>query len=256
MINIFKKPSKIVVDCFCVLDYVYDYTPIDHGTKFYPEWWKDTPSTCQNGNNLTIKNCVGLIEFYKKSIIIPSWFEMDLTVYSKNDPEKRYYSYESSNQHTVDKQSHHSSQFEKYALSDGSNMKLESPWCIRTPESLSWTWTQPTWNLRKDLQNFVILPAVMNFKYQHSTNINFFLINENNEKRTIIKPNTPLVALHPMTDKEIEIKRHLVGEKEFRRLMNIDNLFLRRDAKENAKIYSQKKNFIDRMGCPINHDKS
>ena len=82
------------------------------------------------------------------------------------------------------------------------------------------------------------------------------MINENNEKRTIIKPNTPLVALHPMTDKEIEIKKHLVSEKEFRRLMNIDNLFLRRDAKENAKIYSQKKNFIDRMGCPINHDKS
>jgi hypothetical protein len=157
--------------------------------------------------------------------------------------------------HTVDTNSHRYEQFAKYALDDGCNMKIQSPWCIKTKEDLNWTWTQPTWSLRKDLKNFVILPGVVNFKYQHGTNINFFLINENVEKQTIIKPNTPLVSLHPMTDKEIEIKRHLVDEKEFNRYNNMHNLFLHRNSNEHAKMYSQKKNFIDKMQCPVHHGK-
>lgn len=256
MISIFNRSKKIVVDCFTVLDYVYDFTPIDHGTKFFPDWWKETGSTCQDGNNLTIKNCIGVIDYYKKSLVIPSWFEMELTIYPRNDPERRSYFYESSNRHTVDKQSHHASQFEKFALDNGQNMKLDSPWCMKTKENLFWTWTQPTWNMRNNLRNFTMLPAVVNYKYQHSTNVNFFIMNEDEEKHAYIAPNTPLIMLHPMTDKEIEIKKHLVSEKEYQRLMNMDNLFLRRTAKENAKIYGLKKNFIDKMECPIKHEKT
>jgi hypothetical protein len=254
VINIFKKKSKITLDCFCALDYAYDYTPIDHGYKFFPEWWRDTPADTNNGKTLTIKNCIGVIEFYKKAVVIPSWFEMDLKIYTEHDLEKRYYSYESSNQQTVDDQSHHQSQFDKFSLSNGHNMKLTSPWHFRTKESLQWTWTQPTWNMRNNLENLILLPAVVNYKYQHSTNINFFIITQSQEKNAYISPNTPLVVLHPMTEKEIEIKNHLVDEKEFKRLQNIDGLFLKRTAKENAKLYSNKKSFIDRMGCPIKHE--
>jgi len=62
--------------------------------------------------------------------------------------------------------------------------------------------------------------------------------------------------LHPMTEKEIEIKTHLVDEKEFRRLNSLDSLFLKRSAKENAKIYGQKKSYIDRMSCPFGNKKT
>lgn len=255
MFNIFKKPKKIVVDCFCVLDYVYDYTPIDYGSKFFPEWWKDTDPSCNDDKALTIKNCIGVIDYYKKSIVIPSWFEMELQIYSVTDPEKRCYSYEASNKDTSDVESHHRAQFEKFALSNGQNMKLTSPWYIKTQEDIHWTWTQPTWNLRNNLQNFVLLPAVVNYKYQHSTNINFLIINEEKHKVARIEPNTPLVMLHPMSEREIEIKKHLVSEKEFTRLTRIDNLFFLRDLKENAKLYSSKKNFIKKMECPVNHGK-
>jgi hypothetical protein len=136
MFNILKKSSKITVDCFTVLDYVHDYTPIDYGTKFFPQWWKETPATCQENSNLTIKNCIGVIDFFKKSLVIPSWFQMDLTVYPINDPEKRFYSYESSNQHTRDTESHHKTQFEHFAENDGQNIKLTSPSCVKRNENV------------------------------------------------------------------------------------------------------------------------
>lgn len=254
MFDIFKKNKKIILDCFCVIDYVYDYAPIDYGSKFYPTWWKETPSI-KDDDTLTIKNCTGFIDFYKKSVVIPSWFDMELEIFSDDDPQKRYYSYESSNRDTLDTDSHHQMQFEKFALKNGHNMKLTSPWAFKTKENICWTWTQPTWNLRNNLRNFTVLPAVVNYKYQHSTNINFFMITDEKSKKTRIEPRTPLVILHPMTEREIEIKNHLVEEKEFKRLMNVDNLFFKRTAKENSKLYSSKKKLIDSMECPINHGK-
>lgn len=255
MFSIFRKKNKTIIDCFTTLDYAYDHTPIDHGNKFYPTWWKDTAAILEDNKTLTIKNCAGFLDFYKRAIIIPSWFEMDLTIHSKNDPDKRYYSYDASNQQTVDIHSHPQIQFEKFAQSNGHNMKLTSPWFLRTKKSIYWTWTQPTWNMRDNLNNFVVLPAVVNYKYQHSTNINFFITCQNEEKKSYIAPNTPLVALHPMSEEQIEIKRHLVDDKEFKRIQNLESLFLRRNARENSKLYSNKKNFIEKTECPFKHDK-
>ena len=66
----------LVLDCFTVHDHVYEYSKIQSGVKFYPEWWKNLASKNSNwiddfhtygdliGRN-TMKHCVGFTDLFK-----------------------------------------------------------------------------------------------------------------------------------------------------------------------------------------------
>lgn len=246
--NFFFKRPQVVLDCFTATPHVYDNAKINWGIKFMPDWWKRTPRQLENGD-LTVKNCVGLTDLYKTSIVIPSWFEMRLRVHSKHDQEDLWYTWEGSNESIVTDGSHADEQFEEFAVSHAHNIKLHSPWVFKTKEFVRFTWTQPTWNMRHMIEQLTILPAVVDYKYQHDTNINFLMLNKNQEFNVTIEPLTPLVMLHPMTDKEIVIKNHLVDQKEYDRIHNVDKLFI----KDNRALYTQRKrktDMIEKLGCP------
>ena len=252
MISFFVKKSEVVVDCFTHHESAYEYTPINYGTQFYPDWWKKTDNNFINEkgeSKSTIKNCVGFIDYYKNCLVIPSWFEMDLSVYEQGN--QQWWNYQASNLYVDTKASHAREAFEGFALDNGNNVKLTSPWVIQTKEEIQWVWSQPTWNLREHLSTFTILPAVVDFKYQHSTNINLFVTNEEKLKNTVIKPNTPLVALHPMTEKNIIIKKHLVTHEEYiQRVDGVASLFLRRNSIDFSKLYKKKKEFLTQKENP------
>ena len=242
MFSFFVKKNEVVVDCFTYYQAGFEFTPIDYGSKFIPEWWKKTESS--SGGVSTIKSCVGLIDYYKNCLVIPSWFEMDLRVYKEGD--EKWWDYEASNQFVDTESSHTRESFKGFSLENGNNVKLTSPWVIQTKDDVKWVWNQPTWNLREHLSTFTILPAVVEFKYQQGTNINLFVINEDNLKNTIIKPNTPLVCLHPMTDKNIVIKNHLISYEEFiQKKHGASSMFLMRNYKETSKLYSRKKELVN-----------
>ena len=255
MFDIFVKKSEVVVDCFTHHQSAFQYTPIDFGSRFYPEWWKKSEKFYvdeQGSSKATIKNCVGFIEYYKNNLILPSWFEMDLNVHEQGN--EKWWTYEGSNQYVVTNSTHGRKSFEKFALDNGNNIKLTSPWGLKTKENINWVWTQPTWNLREHLPIFVVLPAVVEFKYQHATNVNLFVVNEDKFKKTTIAPNTPLVSLHPMTEKKIVLKRHLVTYEEFLQTLDgVASLFMRRDYFDFSKLYKKKKEFLDKQSkCPFN----
>lgn len=257
MFSFFVKRSEVVVDCFTHHQAAFEYTPIDYGSKFLPDWWKDTKPSFQNNSGQvgpTIKNCIGLIEYYKNSLIIPSWFEMDLNVYEEGN--EQTWTYQSSNTYVDTESTHPREAFKGFALENGSNLKFTSPWLIRTKEEVRWVWSQPTWNLREHLSTFTVLPAVIDFKYQHSTNVNLFVQNETNFKNTIIKPNTPLVSLHPISDKNFIIKNHLISYEDFTQKKNgAASMFLLRNFKEISKLYARKRDLVNIRGknstCPF-----
>ena len=70
----FTRSKEIVIDCFTHLDYAYDNAKIDHGSKYLPEWWRTTPTAVPNISPelVSIKHCTGLIEYYKKGIVLPA----------------------------------------------------------------------------------------------------------------------------------------------------------------------------------------
>lgn len=249
---IFFKSKEIVLDCFTYVPYVYDYAKIDQATKFIPEWWRSTPAIAEDGQ-ATIKNCPGIIEFYKKGIVVPSWFEMDIDILEQGNPE--LYRWQSSNQDVNTDNSHKPNQFLGFAGESGKNIKITSPWALRTKEEIYFTWTQPTWNLRNLLCDLTVLPATINYKFQHATEINFFIVNQQESKKINILPLTPLAILHPLTERKIKIKHHLVSKEEWLRIFGVDRLLFRRSSEDAVKFYNRKKKLQTMMEeqpkCPF-----
>ena len=234
---IFKKKS-VVIDCFTYLPYVHDFAKINQAIKYVPDWWKETSNLAETGRP-TIKSCPAFLDFYKKGIVIPSWFDLEITVDEKNS--KNSYSWEASTKDFNIDSSHNSSEFEKFAGNNASNFKITSPWAFKTKENISFVWSQPTWNLREVLSNFTLLPATVNYKYQHGTNINYLVVNSEVKKTFRIPALTPLVIMHGLTDRPIEIKNHLVSETEWKRLtFGIENLILNRNPTELTEMYKKK----------------
>lgn len=256
MFSIFKKRQEITLDCFTTLPHAYDHAKISTGGKFFPDWWQKTGKITQDseGNDWgTIKSCRGFIDLYKHSVIIPSWFSLQATIFSKSQGMGFHLHF--SDEDLNIKHSHGPFQFKGFAKDTGQNIKFTSPWAFKTKEDVHWTWTQPTWNMEELIFSYSVLPAVVNYKYQHNTNINLFVEARNEEYTFFIPPLTPLVMLHPLTDKKIKIENHLVDEKEYNRIFGIEKLLLRRNLHDEANEYNLKKTLVNKSEslnkCPF-----
>lgn len=229
MYDFIIKKKKVVLDCFTQQEYAYNYAKIDHGSKFYPDWWKKTPNYCDNhddileGKSVTIKHCTGFTDYYNRAVIIPSWFSLKLHV--KTIKEKRF-NWQSSNE-DFHELSHSKNQFDNFCLDDGFNFKIGSPWRFKTKNKVSFVWSDPVWSNRQHLFDYSVLPAVIDFRNQHSTNISLFLKFDLEPKSIFIDALQPLVALHPMFDYDLEIKNHLVSEKEYKSIDDWRKLLIR-----------------------------
>jgi len=249
----FFKKSQIVLDCFTHLPYAYDYAKIDNGAKFFPEWWKTTPKLIDTGERITatIKSCKGLIEYYKNSIVIPSWFGMEFQILSEPDEKGYIWKYIATN-NDVSFENHSKEQFEGFCQEDGLSLKLTSPWRFKTNKFCNFVWSQPIWNNRSLVNKLTVLPGVLDFYYQHGTAINFFCtIPKTDITKVNIEPLSPLVILHPLHDKKIIIKNHLIDEKEYERINGIWKFIY---LSEGLTLYRDKKRIkdnLDKSNCPF-----
>jgi len=244
------KSKDIILDCYTCIPWVYDNAKINYGNKYMPQWWKDTPSKTQHGED-TIRVCQGLIDFYKSGIVIPSWFEANFHIKSKYDTHENAYTWEASNYAVNTDGSHSQEQWGLYSRDNGNNIKLESPWVFKTKDPIQFTWTQPTWSLRDCVDHLTVLPAVVDYKYQHWTNINWLVVNKDEPKNINIAPLTPMVIIHPMTDRNVIIKNHLVSKDEWDRIGGGTEFML---LQGNKNLYQSKKRLVDKIekieGCP------
>jgi hypothetical protein len=250
----FFKRKDVVLDCFTKLPYVYDYAKIDYATKYIPEWWKNTPKTVEGkGSRGTIKNCVAFIEYYKRGIVMPSWFEMELTIHELGRADDHWYTYTRSTSDADIDSSHTPWQFANFAGDDGKNIKFQSPWGFKTKDEIYFSVQQPTWNLRPLLHHVNILPAVVNYKYQHFTHVNMFITNREREQEFTIKPLTPLLMLHPLTERNVVVKTHLVDDKEWNRQFGVYNLMIadNRGYQKKKEVYTTLEN---QKKCPFHRN--
>ena len=213
MFSFFHRTPKIVLDCLTAKEFVYEYTPIVRATKTYPDYWKELPNSnfyleknnegiLTNKSIQNLKNCAGLLDFFKKGISIRHWTDMYIET-----SEEKYDYYLSScklpEQHARDQIG---KGFENYH-----HIKLISPWYFREKSGVNFSWIGSEWNL--DQYDFKILPAVINFRVNHATNINIMM--PKRDSKFTVPVGQPLVTLIPLVDKEVIIKNHLVSESEF-----------------------------------------
>jgi hypothetical protein len=101
-----------------------------------------------------------------------------------------------------------------------------------------------------------VLPGVIDFKYQHDVAINFLMMQPSEPLAVTIEPLEPLVMLHPMTEKRVIVKNHLISENEYKRVFAIQDLVLKRDVNDEIKEYDKKKSVtkkVEALACPFKH---
>ena len=266
MFFIFKK-KKLVLDCFTWNNNAYEYAPISNAIEYIPDWWKKTPKQIkfkpeENSEPVdigTIKSCSGFVEFYKTGIMIPSWFEMEININPLNS--EMYWTYSSSDASAMPHGFHHAAaQFQGFAEQNTSNLKIRSPWRLKTNRLVKFLWSSPLWNNKEIIPNLQILPGCLDFYYQYATNINYAVINDESSHTVTITPKMPLAILHPLTEDEIEIKNHLISEKEWENMNNIDLMFLKDSPMKMHRLFKRKKQLIDssnsKSKCPFGFGKN
>lgn len=214
MLFFFKKP-KIVVDCFTCRDVVHKLHPIDYTNKFVPEYWKKLPNTIKLKADPdpevksvleapTLKRCVGFINYFSTGFVIPSWTDFTL-----EDTGSRLFSTDPMNDLKLE---HHiRPTYGDILYAEYVHAKLVPPWLLVEKTGIKFTWNQFDWSDTISA-DFRILSGIVDYKINHSTNINLFF-----KKKSIlnVKAGEPLVHLVPISEKEVELKQHLITEREY-----------------------------------------
>lgn len=216
----FCKPKTIVLDIFTCHKHLIDLLPPTYANKFRPNWWYKTPpnydNTAHNGMALkgnTIRRCAGFKDYYSdKAIVIPLWDSFILE-YDKSGSRYVFASEENYLEYQAEQL-----RGGKY-LTEFHQFKIRSPWVFKEKTGINFLFSQPFYNF-KDPTSFVMPPAIVNYRYQHATNVNFFMRKpeEGEYKKVSLEAGQPLVHLVPITDRLIKIKTHLVSGQELKKL--------------------------------------
>lgn len=212
------KPKTIHVDAYTKEGYVHDLFKIDHARKFKPTWWKDLPNVVPSDDSFTfhptMKSCTGFNKLYQHGLIIPLWCDLSIEVESVDVGTYRW----QFSDRITDISQHPSSQRGAYLNhKEFIHMKIASPWIIECNEDVDWVFQNPVWN-HHNPHDVIMPPAVVDFKHQNETNINFFV--KAREERYIvdIEAGTPMVHLIPLSERNVKLHLHHVSGDELEKI--------------------------------------
>ena len=210
MFDIFIKKRTLIIDCFTEHYRSFEFFPIQESSKFMPDWWKSLsttyPSTNEHNltiNRSTIKRCEGLIGLYSTGFIIPLWSDLVIETTDAGFTYQFSDNTSSIGYHTGEQKG---PEFKKYI-----HTKLHTPWRIREKTGVKFLFLQPSWNMATEIETFHTPPGVIDFKNQHSTHINSFLLPG---RRYEWAGGRPMAQIIPLSDYNIELKMHYVGSKD------------------------------------------
>jgi hypothetical protein len=205
--------GKVVVDAFVDNPGILKMFPIVESIKHSPQWWKNLPKEnhfLSDRNVLypgsTMKRCVGFVEMYRNSFTIPLW--ADISISTNENGDWAFFSHYKG----VYINSHDRSQYGE-AFNNFVHLKLSSPWALKEKKGINFLAQSPLWNNIHLWNVMHIVPGFFEFKYQNSTNINFF-VNRINQNIQLLA-NMPILHLIPLTEKKVVIKCHYADEKEY-----------------------------------------
>ena len=212
--NIFKrKEEPIYLDCYTYSHYAYNHAKINYAKNYVPNWWKKEPPITKDGQ-VTIKRCPAFSSFYAKGIVMPLWGEVEITVNPLGSD--RPLEWVSSNEDfDLSNFSHEKNQWVGFGDNSLRNLKFNSPWAFKTRDAVDFVWSSPTWSNPDTFNSLTILPAVIQFKTQQATEINFVIQQKEKEQKINLPSLTPLAIMHPMTERKIKIRHHLVAVDKF-----------------------------------------
>ena len=212
--------KKIVVDCFINYPQMAEKFNIRKSVKHTPDWWKKLPlsyvkkddSLQINYDQNTMKKCLGFVDLYSSSWTIPMWSDMVIRTL-----EDGTYSFLTPINVLNNPLEAHNPEQHGYNFKNFFVMKLTSPWFLFEKKGVKFAFIGADWSLLNDYPDVRIPSGLLDFKYNNSTNINFFLPRKNAEYK--FSAGTPLVHLIPLTDRRVEFKTHCVSDSEYIEVM-------------------------------------
>jgi len=210
MMHFFRR-SKIHLDCFTSRRDVIEHAPIVNGVDVIPEWWKKLPKKILLPNEMipraSMKTCIGMYDYYNKSVAMPLWCDLSINIFSKEDYRWQFSDLVSTGiVHGV----------EQYngVLPNASfgHFKIESPWLFNTKADVNWLLSSPIYN-QDCFKSYEVAQGLLNFSRQGSTNVQMFL--DVSTPRNFIIPFSSVFLFTPMTDKKVVLHRQLISKEEF-----------------------------------------
>jgi hypothetical protein len=189
---------------------------IDYTSKFYPDWWKKLPKTYVDESygeywpKPTMKTCVGFNLFHRYGISMPLWTDICIDIPNQNEVCWKFAD------RITESEWHNAKQWGDYIKEGYANIKIDAPWKFVCKEDINFVWVQNLW-LTEDFSEVIIHPGILDYKTQHSTNINCFIPTDKT-KNYIIPSGKPLTNIIPMSDRKVKIHNHLVDDKEYNQL--------------------------------------
>ena len=215
---IFKfKQKPIVLNVYTYRKEIMDLFPFQRIQNNYPEWWKSLdgkniflPEYGKTSESNTMKHCAGFTDYYKLGYTTPLWTDMKF----KLGPHGQSISYHVSDEPTK-LVTHPQDQRGTYLPEDQyAHFKVTSPWMAECDEDVNFAFIGNTWAFDNP-EEFIIPPGVVNFKYQKSLNINFFLKYTSREREIVLRQGTPMFNLIPLTEREVKINMKHISPQEY-----------------------------------------
>lgn len=235
--NIFGKQDN-TLHFYTFNTAVAELGEIEMTKKCPPAWWKELPSTFphkpynfshQPASNIifssfkstitTAKHCPAIQKLFTTGIIIKAWCDIKIFV----SPEGYVDSIQKEDRLNVQRKSGSTHPYKQRAgfLPNMAHWKIHSPWSIKTNKYRRFYWNGAYWwNPQLIENNIHVVPGFIDYYTQHGTEINMLLPIKSESYEINIKHGDPLVHLFPIDDNSINIKTHLISDKEWDNLIN------------------------------------
>lgn len=215
--NFFKK-KPVILDAYTLDPTIFRLARPDHANKFFPDWWKTLPKTVSvPGTRVpfpTVKTCRGIIDYYDRGIVIPMWTDSLISVSDKFQKKHTITSAQQNpNPSTLPPEQWRTWISDK----DFGHIKYQSPWYFNCKEDIKFVFTHPMYNSSTP-QDYLVLPGVVDFKYQHESNVNIMVEYQDKTRDIMIHAGDPLVNIFPLTEREVIINHHLVTKEELEKI--------------------------------------
>tara|TARA_R110000737_G_scaffold351534_1_gene394075 strand:- start:23 stop:697 length:675 start_codon:yes stop_codon:yes gene_type:complete len=194
--------------------------------KNLPSYFKNIPKTYpfKVGRNFNIRTCSGFLNFFKRSIVLKSPFDISLEIKDKQIF-CEFGSGSYSNENNLDV--HNSEQFLKYVDQNKYEIITKFIFGVFIKCKFPVLVTNPWWSMN----DFEIIPGILNCK--KPTELNLFLPIKKNQSRITIKQGTPLCMLHFECEKDLKLvfKQEKINPKNYNGLeylkTNLKNMVLK-----------------------------
>lgn len=212
--SIFVKKSTIHVDCFTYFEDVYNLFPPIEARHSIPSFYKNLSPTVEHTGiqRGTMKTCPGVNYLFNSGFIVPNCQEIFVKIQEDND---------------IDwfpagaAESHNSLQWGA-ALKNYHHLKIVTPWLVKENTGTKFLMTNLFWH-DNDFKPLAV-NGMLEFKYQHSINVNLVIPKNIFPRDFSISPGKELAQVIPLTDKTVKLHTHLISIQEYQK-MGIDILW-------------------------------